>query len=158
MYGPDFWQTVCIMQHLHGQQVDKAGYPYWQHPFRVAGIYIGENDDATQEGAIAALLHDVVEDAPITINELRQAGWSETVVTVVELLTRDKKAFPDYLDWIKAIIGSGNRLAMQIKLADISDNLDPRRELPEACKSLRKRYTRAAVLLSDALDVKGNRT
>ena len=56
-----------------GQTV-KAGQPYILHPVRVM-MWV-----QTRYEMIAALLHDVVEDAPVTLHDLRREGFSERVV------------------------------------------------------------------------------
>ena len=48
----------------HKNQVDKSGMPYVFHPFHLA-----EQMD-TEDTAVAALLHDVVEDAGVSIEEV----------------------------------------------------------------------------------------
>ena len=42
----------------------------------------------TEAERIAALLHDVVEDTDWTLDRLREAGYSEEIITAVDCLTR----------------------------------------------------------------------
>ena len=53
-----------------GQIVKTTGAPYILHPLQVAGIALEHGADETQ--AIAALLHDVLEDTPTTYEELAE--------------------------------------------------------------------------------------
>ncbi len=54
----------------HGGQLRKSGEPYIIHPISVAKILIGFGMDC--QSVVAALLHDVVEDTPVTSEEVRR--------------------------------------------------------------------------------------
>ena len=54
-----------------GQTVKTTGAPYILHPMQVAGIALEYGAD--EEQAIAALLHDVLEDTPTTYDEIEKA-------------------------------------------------------------------------------------
>lgn len=98
----------------HRGQVDKAGCEYINHPITVAEML------NTEEEQTAALLHDVVEDTDITIDKLRECGFSERVVVAVDCLThRSGESRKDYLRRI-----SENPLAVRVKLADLEHNSD----------------------------------
>ncbi|MEI7468865.1 MAG: hypothetical protein WCL57_11665 [Chloroflexota bacterium] len=71
---------------------------------------------------IASVLHDVVEDTPIRLNDLRQAGFSDDIVTAVYALI--KRAGQDCLTAAGAV---ANPIARRVKLADVADNMDLRR-------------------------------
>lgn len=127
-------QTYKLMQRLHEGQVDKAGNPYWKHPVSVMNIMLknfpwADNEDYCK----VSLLHDTVEDGCCTIDDLRNYGFSDTVLDALRLLNR--KEFPgvSYIDWIRLIANSGNLLAITVKLSDNMDNSDPKRiyNLPE---------------------------
>lgn len=64
-------------------QPDKSGMPYVFHPFHLA-----EQPD-NEAAVILARLHDVVEDTPITPEELRRMGFPENVPDALALLTHD---------------------------------------------------------------------
>lgn len=98
----------------HRGQVDKAGCDYVNHPIKVAEML------DTEEEQTAALLHDVVEDTDITLDDLRERGFSDSVVAAVECLTRRSDELrKDYLRRI-----SVNSLAVKVKLADLEHNSD----------------------------------
>lgn len=112
--------------------------PGADHMERVVG-HLGGEDEYTLH---AAWLHDIVEDTPITIQDLFDMGYPSEVVDAVELLTRDKKG-ETYAEYIDRICQSGNIRAIKVKLADNQDNTDPRRaiEIPKwTRRSLMKRY------------------
>ncbi len=69
----------------HEKQFRKSGQPYVIHPILVAGIVSSIADDEAM--AIAALLHDVVEDTQINIDEINRL-FGEDVAHLVEGLTK----------------------------------------------------------------------
>lgn len=95
----------------HHGQLDYNGVPYIFHPYHLAEQM---PDDIT---ACAALLHDVVEDTAVTIEEL-EAQFPKEVTEAVRLLTHDKST--DYFDYVRAI--RTNPIARTVKLADLSHN------------------------------------
>lgn len=107
-------KAIAIAVEAHRGQIDKAGKPYILHPLRV--MLAGK----TTEEMICGILHDVVEDTPISIEMLEKEGFSDTVLEALELLTRDSKT--PYQNYIETI--SKNPLAIQVKLYDLHDNLN----------------------------------
>lgn len=109
-----------IAERAHAGQVDKAGKPYIGHPAHVAVSVEGDKAKAV------AWLHDVVEDTPMTFDDLRAAGIDDEVLAALELLTHDKTV--PYMEYVAAI--RENDLARTVKLADLAHNSDLSR-LPE---------------------------
>jgi (p)ppGpp synthase/HD superfamily hydrolase len=109
--------ALSIAIQAHAGQQDKAGQPYILHPLRL--MFQME----TEEEMITAVLHDVVEDSPWTLDDLRQAGFSQAVVTAVAAVSRQ----PDesYEAFIERLLP--NPLAAKVKRADLADNMDVRR-------------------------------
>ncbi len=64
----------------HGEQLRKSGEPYIIHPISVAKILIGFGMDC--QSVAAALLHDVVEDTPVTSEEVRRLFGAQVQVLV----------------------------------------------------------------------------
>lgn len=128
-------RALQIAVTAHAGQIDKAGQPYIFHPIRVMGRCAG------LEARILALLHDTVEDTPVTFAELAQAGFPASVLDRLRLLTHDK-AVP-YDDYITAILG--DPVAIEVKLADLADNTDLRRlsEITPRDVERLQRYLRA---------------
>jgi (p)ppGpp synthase/HD superfamily hydrolase len=94
---------------------------------------------------ITAVLHDVIEDTPITLEDLRQQGFPETVLAALALLTHDLNI--SYEDYVAAI--KPNSLARKVKLADLAHNMDIRRlpELREKDIGRLQKYRRAWEIL-----------
>jgi (p)ppGpp synthase/HD superfamily hydrolase len=105
-------KALQIAAKAHEGQKDKDGQPYILHPLRAMMRVEGE------DAQIVAVLHDVVEDTPVTADDLRQAGFSEQVVAAVLCVTHRKdESYANYVVRCK-----GNEVARRVKLADLHDN------------------------------------
>lgn len=137
-------KAIKISYDAHHGQSDKGGMPYVFHPYHLAEQM---NDELS---VCVALLHDVVEDTDITIEQLEK-DFPKEVIDAVRLLTREPSM--DYFEYIKAI--KYNDIAKKVKLADIEHNSDETRVLCEGeapsehVKARRKKYDRARLILMD---------
>ncbi|MBP3463523.1 MAG: HD domain-containing protein [Clostridia bacterium] len=104
--------TIAYNAHM-GQINKKEETPYIFHP-----IHLAEQMD-TEEECIVALLHDVVEDTDVEMEDLEKE-FSDTVITALKLLTHDKNV--DYMEYVTKI--KSNPIARKVKLADLSHNMD----------------------------------
>ena len=132
--------ALSIARKAHEGQLDKAGVDYIEHP-----IYVASQVDTEEEKAVA-LLHDVIEDSPVSAEGLLQAGLPETVVTAVQVLTKKKEQdYQTYLETVKK-----NPLARVVKLADLKHNSDLSRlsSITEKDKERLKKYKKAIDFLS----------
>jgi len=135
-----------IARDAHCKQVDKLGKPYIYHVEAVAALTrsIGNDDQV-----IAAWLHDVVEDTEWTLRGLRNEGFGERVVELVDHLTR--RPNEQYHQYLLRL--TKDKEATDIKLADHAVNtFYPRMEAlgDTAYESLRYRYQNAAGILTSA--------
>lgn len=73
-----------------------------------------------EKDKIVALLHDVIEDTDVTVNDLREAGFSDEVVLAVSVIT--KKADEDYEEYLNRV--KQNPIALRVKIADMEHNSD----------------------------------
>lgn len=107
-------KAIEIARIAHEGQVDKGGQPYLDHPLRVM------NNVETVEEKIVAVLHDAVEDSDLQIEDLRIAGFGDRIIEAVDAITkREGEKRKDYLNRVM-----DNRLALKVKIADMSDNAD----------------------------------
>ena len=130
-------KALGISYEAHAGQYRKNGfYPYIVHPLRVS------NQFSDYFRKTISLLHDVVEDTDVTMEQLED-HFPKEITEVLKLLTKKKGA--DYGEYIERI--SENEIAIEIKIADIIDNLsDARYVLP---KSMVDRYNKyLGVLIS----------
>jgi guanosine-3',5'-bis(diphosphate) 3'-pyrophosphohydrolase len=121
---PTIEETISFIQKAHAGQTDKAGNDYYLHPVVVMKRLPGDVDD---EVRLAALLHDVLEDTPYSRQQLSEMGYTERTLDAVELVTHKSGDQRTYAEKINGIIASANRDAIQVKLADMSENSDPAR-------------------------------
>ena len=112
IYTPLTKKAMQLCFDSHKEQVDKSGMPYIFHP-----LILAEQMD-TEETTIVALLHDVVEDTHITLEDLRSMGFGETVLEAINLMTHEKGV--PYMEYVAAI--KKNPIARQVKIADLRHN------------------------------------
>lgn len=120
---PSITDTVAFVEKLFDGVTDKGCQPYAGHCVRVMQ---GLPAEATDDERHAALLHDVLEDTSIEASALRDMGYSERTVDLVERLSR-RPEDGTYMEWMRSIAGSGDVGLIRIKLADNADNSDPAR-------------------------------
>jgi (p)ppGpp synthase/HD superfamily hydrolase len=127
-------KAIHIAATAHEGQKDKAGQPYILHPLRVMFSRRNETE------RICAVLHDVIEDTDVSLDDLRNSGFSQEVLDALEALT--KRNGENYEDFIDRVIE--NKTACHVKLADLADNMDlsrisnPTEEDHERTKKYRK--------------------
>ena len=80
------YQALVIAFNAHDGQVRKSGEPYIHHPLEVAKI-VAKDIGLDSESIASAILHDVVEDTPITLNDLDESVGKE-ISTIVNGLTK----------------------------------------------------------------------
>ena len=139
VYTPLTKKAMVIAYHAHHGHLDIAGLPYIFHPFHLA------EQMQTEEQTATALLHDVVEDAGVTIEQLRAQGISEPVLEAVRLLTH--LGGVEYMDYVAAL--KPNPIAKAVKLADLAHNSDLSRLDSVSEKDLQRieKYRKAKELL-----------
>lgn len=129
-------RAIELAARHHAGQVDKAGQPYILHPLRVMfGV-------KTLDQRMVAVMHDIVEDTPITLDDLRAEGFSPAVVGAVEALTKQKGE--ERLHAAKR--AAANDIARAVKLSDVRDNMDLSR-IPNPTERDRERLGEYAKVL-----------
>lgn len=107
-------KALKISFDAHKNQVDKSGMPYVYHPFHLAEQM---NDELS---TCVALLHDVIEDTDITLDDLKSKGFPDEVIEALVLMTHNDGV--PYLDYVRAM--KDNPIARKVKLADLAHNSD----------------------------------
>ena len=111
----------------HGTQKRASGDPYFSHPLEVAAILTDlKLDDAT---IVTALLHDVIEDTPITRAEIDQLFGPEigtlvdglTKIRRLDLVTKKAEQAENFRKLLVAI--SSDIRVLLVKLADRLHNM-----------------------------------
>ena len=107
-----------------GQRRKYTGEPYSAHPIGVSKI-IETIPDHTPEMVAAALLHDVVEDTPVTLSEIKEA-FGTTVAEYVHFCSNvseqsdGNRAFRKKMDADHFALGPAE--SQTIKIADLIHN------------------------------------
>ena len=78
-------KAIDLARASHEGQYRKSGEPYFFHPLRVSHLAARHWMDFNS--IFAALLHDVVEDTPVTLDEV-QGEFGEEVAVLVNGLTK----------------------------------------------------------------------
>lgn len=122
--------AMTIAYQAHHGQTDHGGMPYIFHPYHLAEQMCDEYTTC------AALLHDVVEDTDMTIEELAKV-FPKEIIDAVALLTHDDDT--DYFDYVTAI--KANPIARAVKQADLIHNSNRARlEISESNLDMVQRY------------------
>ena len=141
IYTPNTKKAMKLCFEAHRDQTDKSGLPYVFHPFHVAEQMTDEKT------TIVALLHDVIEDTPYTLRDLREMGFEEDVLAALDLMTHDKNV--PYMEYVAKI--KENPIARTVKLADLRHNSDLTRldKIDEEALKRVEKYKKAIRFLSD---------
>ena len=107
-------RAIEIASSAHAGQVDKAGQPYIFHPLRVMLRVDGAHEQ------MAAVLHDVVEDTSVTLDNLAQEGFPSEVLRAIAALTK----LPGETRLEAAARAAADPVARKVKLADNAENMD----------------------------------
>ena len=137
-------EAIELALSTHKGQTQRNGDPYILHPLYVMQQVKGK------VAKTAAVLHDVVEDSPLTLDDLRAEGFSEDVVRLVDAMSR--RVGEGYDEYIQRL--AFTPAAIPIKLADLRHNMDALRLVDfteqdgirfqryhKAYKQLERRYT-----------------
>lgn len=128
-------RAIAIAATAHAGQVDKGGAPYILHPLKVMLRM------STLEQRIVAVLHDVVEDCDISLDDLRKEGFSEEVLSAIESVTKvPGESYEDFVDR-----AAQNPIGRVVKLADLEENSDLSRIASPSWEDLERveKYRRA---------------
>jgi len=138
-----FEKAMDIALKAHEGQKDKAGAPYLLHVLRVM-MSVEKMDEK-----IVALLHDVVEDSEMTIDDLKKDKFPSKITKAVDLLSKkENQRYDDYIIEIRK-----DSLARAVKMADLKDNLNTNRlkKISDSDKLRIKKYKQALKTLNSQI-------
>jgi|SRR5581483_1187476 (p)ppGpp synthase/HD superfamily hydrolase len=125
---PDIFHAIEFAAHAHAGQYRKGTrIPYIVHPLAVARILI--ENDAPEDVVLASVLHDVIEDTPVTLAQVR-ANFGENVARLVEAMSEPDRSDTwenrkrDTLEFLETAPPE----VLLIKVADQLDNIRGIRE------------------------------
>lgn len=109
--------AIEIATKYHAGQTDKAGEPYINHCMRVM-------ERCRQHGTRAMMvgvLHDIVEDTPLTMGDLWGCQFPAEVIFAIGSLSRGKSE----TRYGAILRVAENELGRVVKIEDIEDHLEP---------------------------------
>lgn len=143
----DLNKAITLAAKMHAGQLDKSGHPFIGHPLRVMARLAPD-----EMAMIAGVLHDVVEDTPVTLADLR-FEYPYPAYLAIDAMTRRNKNLADgeiaetYFDYIDRVKAAGP-IAIAVKLADLRDNMDPDRQWKDLEALKKGRYLKAWRILT----------
>ncbi len=151
-------EAFALGARVHGDQMRKSGEPYFNHPVAVALMLTEMGADP--DTIVAALLHDTVEDTPLTLLEIRELFGPpvETLIEGVTKLSREDVGeapnLDEQIETLRKIFTLMQRdiRIMVIKLADRLHNMQTVGFLAEPRQlSLARETLEAYVKIADRL-------
>jgi len=122
-------ESALIMAiNTHKGQKDKGEMPYIFHCVSVMNIAkemfseYCESAEELEDMLTVALLHDTIEDGKITEEDISFSFGRRVGRSVATLTKKGSIKYDDYINNIKK-----NKIAMLVKMADLSHNMDTRR-------------------------------
>jgi (p)ppGpp synthase/HD superfamily hydrolase len=119
----DLSKALMVATQAHDGQVDKQGVPYILHPIRVM------LNCQTEKEKVVAICHDLLEDCNITVEDLKQMGFSQEIINAIISVSRLNPKEEKYIDFIYR--AKNNSIGRMVKICDIRDNL---RDVPDESK------------------------
>ncbi|MBR4794149.1 MAG: bifunctional (p)ppGpp synthetase/guanosine-3',5'-bis(diphosphate) 3'-pyrophosphohydrolase [Bacteroidaceae bacterium] len=120
--------AFTLARDAHASQTRKSGEPYILHPLAVALIVVREMRQTDAAVIAAALLHDVVEDTDVTIEQIR-TGFGDDVAFLVDAVTKPNKDQVDNFQHILASVNGDVRVLI-LKISDRLHNIRTLEGLP----------------------------
>jgi (p)ppGpp synthase/HD superfamily hydrolase len=135
-------QALMVAIKIHAGQFDKQGEPYLLHILRVV-------EAVDDEAKVVAALHDVLEDGPrIETMTLDLTNWlGADKWHSIKLLTRNPNI--SYNEYIEGICISKDKIAREVKIADLKDNLG---HIPPEPSAVSKAKSIAEIMSEESYD------
>jgi (p)ppGpp synthase/HD superfamily hydrolase len=120
-------KAIHLIKDYHGPVMRKTGEPFYLHPVAVAQIVLDYNtDEAT---ILGALLHDTVEDTPLTLEQVALL-FNKEVHNIVQGVTHmesnketNYQVLLSHPENIHRLLGAEDKRVLYVKLADRLHNL-----------------------------------
>lgn len=131
---PLFYRAYDLAEKAHAGQTRRTGEPYIIHPISVA-LIVAKEMELDADTVVAALAHDIVEDTPYTLEDIRTL-FGHDVAFLVGVVTKPKKGMYQYskqVDNFRQILKSlqyYDTRAIKLKLADRMHNMRTLNSMP----------------------------
>jgi hypothetical protein len=134
MFGDRLNEALTWAADLHRTQTRKtSSTPYIGHLLSVAGLVI--ESGGSEEQAIAALLHDAIEDREVTVDEIANRFGQEIADLVDAVTESDTEPKPPWIDRKKLYIDKLRYSSQEAVLISLADKLHNARALEEGLYS-----------------------
>ena len=131
----DVGAAVRFAARWHGEQTRPTGAPYLEHLLEALEVLVMGAGLTSRDVLIAAVLHDVVEDTPCTLEEVTAAFGPRVAELVGWVTIPEPAAGQDRItvkaDYLRRLAGAPPD-ALLVKLADRASNVQTLRNLPPA--------------------------
>ena len=149
-YNPEanieiIWRAYAFSQDAHHNQKRYSGQPYLSHPLEVADILADLNMDAIT--IVAGLLHDVVEDTHVDLDEIKTQFGEEVAMLVngvtklskISFKTKEERQAENFRKMFLAI--AEDIRVILIKLADRLNNMRTLKFMPAPKRLIKAKET-----------------
>ncbi|MGE5257104.1 MAG: HD domain-containing protein, partial [Hyphomicrobiales bacterium] len=132
-YSARLYDAIELAAKAHHRQVRKGTeIPYIVHPLAVAGLLI--RSQCPEHLVIAGLLHDLLEDTPVTVEEI-ESHFGQRVSELVKAMSEPDKKAPWEKRKAHTIEYLGDRASDEVLLVALADKLDNIRAIREGLES-----------------------
>jgi Na+/proline symporter len=120
-------KAINLIKDYHGPVMRASGEPFYLHPMAVAQIVLDYNQE--EATLLGALLHDTVEDTPLTLEQIALL-FNEEVRTIVQGVTHmeshkdtNYKVLLSHPENIHRLLSAEDPRVLYVKLADRMHNM-----------------------------------
>jgi Na+/proline symporter len=120
-------KAINLIKDYHGPTMRESGEPFYLHPMAVAQIVLDYNQE--EATLLGALLHDTVEDTPLTLEQIALL-FDQEVSTIVQGVTHmesnkdtNYKVLLSHPENIHRLLEAEDKRVLYVKLADRMHNL-----------------------------------
>lgn len=117
-------KAIMYIKKHHGAMKRKSGEPFYLHPIAAADILLDYTED--QAAVLAALLHDTVEDTPLTLAEIGVVFGPDVAAIVNKVTHLDgqfRRVNMSTQENVRQLLEETDIRVLQVKLADRTHNM-----------------------------------
>ncbi|MEM9417310.1 MAG: HD domain-containing protein [Bacteroidota bacterium] len=117
-------KAIMYIKKYHGPTKRKSGEPFYLHPIAAADILLNYTED--QAAVLATLLHDTVEDTPLTLAEIGVVFGPDVAAIVNKVTHLDgqfRRVSMNTQENIRQLLEETDVRVLQVKLADRTHNM-----------------------------------
>ena len=128
----DIHKAYLFASRAHEGQERHGGKPYIEHPLAVAALVSEHYVSAHEDMVMAALLHDVVEDTPYTLEDIWDKFGERVARLVRDLTDPEQEEGETRNQYFKRVRARWPGFSQEAKVIKCADRLHNLRSLPES--------------------------